>query len=110
MDEINNPWFGSYLDVGNNVRWGVPQHWIELLGPRIGKLDIKEWDEQLHLTTGLRAGFNSELGDGTIDWPEVRKALKAINFQGWATAEVRGGDRMRLLGISQRMDKVLGLV
>ncbi len=110
VDEIGHPNFGAYFDVGNNVRWGIPQHWIEILGPRIAKLDIKEWDEQLHLNSGLRSGFNSELGDGTIDWAEVRKALKAINFQGWATAEVRGGDRMRLLGISQRMDKVLGLV
>lgn len=24
VDEIDSPWFGSYFDVGNNVRWGVP--------------------------------------------------------------------------------------
>ncbi|MDF1751904.1 MAG: sugar phosphate isomerase/epimerase [Verrucomicrobiales bacterium] len=110
VDEIGHPSFGSYFDVGNNVRWGVPEHWIEILGSRIGKLDIKEWDERLHQKEGLRAGFKSELGDGTINWAAVRKALKAINFEGWATAEVRGGDRMRLLDVSQRMDKILGLV
>lgn len=110
VDEINHPWFGAYFDIGNNARWGVPEHWILVLGDRIGKLDVKEWNEKLHREKGLRSGFDSELGDGTIDWAAVRAALKTIGFQGWATAEVRGGDRIRLLDISQRMDKILGLV
>ncbi|MEM7698452.1 MAG: sugar phosphate isomerase/epimerase family protein [Verrucomicrobiota bacterium] len=110
VDEIDSPWFGAYFDVGNNVRWGVPQHWIEVLGDRIGKLDIKEWDDRLHQQEGLRAGFGSELGDGTIDWAEVRSALRKIGYSGWATAEVKGGDRERLADISARMDSVLGLV
>lgn len=109
VDEIDNPWFGSYFDVGNNVRWGVPQHWIEILGDRIGKLDIKEWDEKKHSSEGLRSGFSSELGEGTIDWAEVRKALKKIGFKGWATAEVRGGNRERMREISTRMDIILDL-
>jgi L-ribulose-5-phosphate 3-epimerase len=110
VDEIDSPWFGSYYDVGNNVRWGVPQHWIEILGDRIGKLDIKEWDEKKHSSEGLRKGFGSPLGEGTIDWAAVREALRKIDFKGWATAEVRGGDRARLAEISQGMDRVLGLV
>jgi len=109
VDEIGNPWFGAYYDIGNNVRWGVPQHWIEVLGDRIGKLDIKEWDEKKHVGEGLRAGFGSELGEGTIDWAAVRAALKQIEFEGWATAEVKGGGRERLSDISARMDKVLDL-
>ncbi len=110
IDEIDNPWFGSYFDVGNNVRWGVPEHWIQLLNQRIGgKLDIKEWDQNLHNKEGLRAGFSKELGEGTINWANVRSALKDIDFKGWATAEVRGGDRTRMADIAQRMDKVLDL-
>ncbi len=109
VDEIDHPWFGSYFDVGNNVRWGVPEHWIEILGDRIGKLDIKEWDEVEHQQTGLRAGFSQPLGEGTIDWAAVRAALQKIGFQNWATAEVKGGDRKHLADIAERMDKVLGL-
>lgn len=109
VDEIDHPWFGSYFDVGNNVRWGVPEHWIQILGDRIGKLDIKEWDENKHKDEGLRAGFGSELGEGTIDWAAVRAALKEIGFEGWATAEVKGGGRERLADISRRMDQVLDL-
>lgn len=110
VDEIANPWFGAYYDVGNNVRWGVPQHWIQILGSRIGKLDIKEWDEKKHASEGLRKGFSSPLGEGTIDWAAVRKALREIDFKGWATAEVPGGNREQLADISQRMDRILGLV
>lgn len=109
IDEIDHPWFGCYFDVGNNVRWGVPQHWIELLGPRIGKLDIKEWDERKHRDEGLREGFSSPIGEGTIEWEQVRAALKTIGYQGWATAEVGGGDRDRLADIAARMDRVLDL-
>lgn len=110
VDEIDSPWFGSYFDVGNNVRWGVPEHWIELLNKRIGgKLDIKEWDQNLHSKEGLRAGFSKELGEGTINWANVRASLKDINFKGWATAEVRGGDRARMADIARRMDKILDL-
>lgn len=110
VDEIGNPWFGAYYDVGNNVRWGVPEHWIEILGERIGKLDIKEWDEKKHSTEGLRQGFSSPLGEGTIDWAAVRAALRKIDYNGWATAEVGGGDRARMAEISEGMDRILGLV
>lgn len=109
VDEIDHPWFGSYFDVGNNVRWGVPEHWVQVLGKRIVKLDIKEWDERRHQKEGLRAGFGSELGDGTINWAAVRGELKQLGFQGWATAEVKGGDRQRLADIAARMNRVLGL-
>jgi L-ribulose-5-phosphate 3-epimerase len=109
IDEINHPWFGSYFDIGNNVRWGVPEHWVEILGARIGKLDVKEWDERRHAKEGLSAGFGSPLGDGTINWEAVRASLAAIGFEGWATAEVAGGGRAELAEISRRMDQVLAL-
>lgn len=109
VDEVDSPWFGSYFDVGNNVRWGVPEHWIQVLGSRIGKLDIKEWDETLHKKEGLRKGFSKELGDGTINWGNVCAALKQINYAGWATAEVGNADRTRLADIARRMDKILSL-
>ena len=110
VDEVNHPCFGAYFDVGNNVRWGIPQHWIQILGDRIGKLDIKEWNEKKHASEGLRRGFGSPLGEGTIDWTAVRASLREIGYKGWATAEVGGGDRFKLAEISRGMDKILGLV
>ena len=68
-----------------------------------GTLDkIRKRDDE-----GLWKGFNVEIGDGDCDWPAVMAALRAINYQGWATAEVAGGDADRLKDIAGRMDSVL---
>jgi hexulose-6-phosphate isomerase len=100
---------GVYFDVGNNIRWGYAGHWIEVLDKRIGKLDIKEYSRKLQINEGLRAGFSVEIGEGSVDWARVRNELTKIDYTGWATAEVKGGDRERLQDISTRMDKVLDL-
>ncbi|MBP85231.1 MAG: xylose isomerase [Planctomycetaceae bacterium] len=109
VDELDSPMVGVYFDVGNNIRWGYAGHWIEALGKRIGKLDIKEYSRKLQVEEGLRAGFNVEIGEGSVDWKRVRDELAKIDFEGWATAEVRGGDRKRLADIAARMDNVLDL-
>jgi L-ribulose-5-phosphate 3-epimerase len=108
IDEFNSPLIGAYFDVGNIVRYGWPEHWIKTLGKRIGKLDIKEYSRKIANDEGVGKGFRAEIGDGEdgCDWPAVLKALKEIGYSGWATAEVRGGERERLAEISQRMDKI----
>jgi hexulose-6-phosphate isomerase len=109
VDELQSPNVGVYFDVGNNIRWGYAGHWIEVLGKRTGKLDIKEYSRKLQADEGLRAGFNVEIGEGSIDWQRVRDELAKIDYQGWATAEVKGGGRERLADIAVRMDNVLDL-
>jgi hexulose-6-phosphate isomerase len=100
LDSFASPWVGSYFDIGNHQRYGQPAEWIRTLGPRIVKLDCKDW--------GKEAGF-CKIGDGDVDWAAVRAALSEIGFTGWCTAEVQGGDRARLQEIAERMDRVLGL-
>jgi L-ribulose-5-phosphate 3-epimerase len=109
IDELNSPFVQVYFDIGNVVRWGWPQHWIEVLGKRSKKLDIKEYDLKIAMNDGMRKAFDVPLGEGSIDWAAVRKTLSAIKYQGWATAEVRGGDRDRLADIAAQMDRVLDL-
>ena len=108
IDEFNSPLIGAYFDVGNIIRYGWPEHWIRILDKRIGKLDIKEYSRKIADEQGTRKGFAAEIGDGEdgCDWPAVMAALKDIGYSGWATAEVRGGDRERLAEISQRMDRI----
>ncbi len=98
LDEINSPWVGSYFDIGNHQRFGKPAEWIRTLGRRIVKLDVKDW--------GKSNGF-CKIGDGDVDWPDVRKALVQIGFTGWSTAEVGGGNRDRMKDVHDRMDKHL---
>jgi len=111
VDELESPWAGVYFDVGNVVRIGWPEHWIRILGKQIGKLDIKEYSRTKQFNEGARKGFDVEIGDpeGDCGWPAVRQALLEIDYRGWATAEVPGGDRQRLANIAERMDRVLDL-
>lgn len=109
IDELGSPYVKAYFDVGNVVRWGWPQHWIEVLGQRIVKIHIKEYNLKVAMNEGMVKGFAFPLGEGSIDWDRVREELTKIGYRGWATAEVTGGDRQRLAEISQQMDRVLGL-
>ncbi|QDU16622.1 Xylose isomerase-like TIM barrel [Gimesia maris] len=110
IDELESPAAGVYFDVGNVVRFGWPEQWIRILGPRIVKLDIKEYSRKKQVDEGLWKGFQVEITEGDCNWSEVRKALADIGYtQGWATAEVKGGDRQRLQDISERMDRALDL-
>lgn len=109
IDEFESPAIGAYFDVGNVVTYGWPEHWIRILGPRILKLDIKEFSRKRRNEEGLRKGFDVKLGEGDCDWPAVREALAEIRFQGWCTAEVPGGDAERLKEIATRMDRILAI-
>lgn len=108
IDEINHPLIGWYFDVGNILRYGWPEHWIETLQSRIMKLHLKEYSTDIMKDEGLWKGFEVELMEGDNNWPVVIKAINAIDYKGeWITAEVDGGDRNRLLDVSQRMDKII---
>jgi hexulose-6-phosphate isomerase len=105
IDELDSPMVGAYFDVGNVVTYGWPEQWIRILGPRIIKLDIKEFSRKRRDEEGLGKGFGVKIGDGDCDWPAVMTALADIDYHGWATAEVPGGDRERLTDIAARMDR-----
>ncbi|MBI5853523.1 MAG: sugar phosphate isomerase/epimerase [Planctomycetes bacterium] len=106
VDEFGDPLVGVHLDPGNLVRYGWPEHWIEVLGRRIFKLDVKDYSRKKQVEEGLWKGFDVEIGDGDTDWPAVMKALDAIGYEGWFAAEVGGGGEDRLRDIAARMDKI----
>ncbi len=107
IDECKSPLVCSHFDIGNVLRYGWPEQWIRILGPRIFKLDVKEYSLTIMKEQGLYKGFDVPIGEGDCDWPAVMKALREIKYSGWAAAEVPGGGRERLTDISQRMDRVL---
>ncbi len=106
IDEFESDWIGAYFDIGNIVNYGWPEQWIRILGPRILKLDVKEFSRKKRDDEGLWQGFRVKIGDGDVGWPAVNKALADIGYTGWATAEVSGGDADRLQDIASRMDAV----
>jgi hexulose-6-phosphate isomerase len=110
IDEIDSPAVGVHFDIGNVIRWGVAEHWIEVLGHRIKKLDAKEFDLKIAMNEGLRKGFGMPMGTGSVNWEGVREELVKLKYSGWAAAEVPGGDFDRLADVSRQMDEVFDLV
>ncbi len=103
VDEFQSPWVRAYFDVGNIVIYAYPQDWIRTLGPRIVKVHLKDF--RLDRKGGTFKFVN--LGEGDIDWPEVRKALGEIGYSGYVTTEVAGGDATYLADLAGRVDRFL---
>ena len=103
VDEFASPFVRAYVDVGNMVFYGYPQDWIRTVGKRTVRLHLKDF--QLDRQNGKFSWKN--LGEGDIDWPEVRKALADIGYEGWATVELEKGDAAYLKDVSARFDRFL---
>ena len=106
VDELGSSRVGWYMDVGNVVNFGWPEQWIRILGARVLKLDVKEFSRQRRDDEGLWKGFGVPIGEGDCDWPAVVAALDEIGYEGWASAEVGGGDAARLRDILERMQRI----
>ncbi len=101
VDEFKSPWVKAYFDVGNVVLYGFPQDWIRTLRNRIVKVHLKDFKRQ-------RDGYEwVNLGEGDVDWPEVRKAFDEIGYSGTACAELESGDAAYLRDVSERVDRLL---
>jgi hexulose-6-phosphate isomerase len=103
VDDFESPWVKAYFDVGNVVLYGFPQDWIRTLGSRIVRLHIKDF--LLDRREGTFAWKN--IGEGEIDWPEIRKALGEIGYSGYVTTEIQGGDLAYLKDVSARVDRFI---
>ena len=102
VDELNSPWVGMQFDIGNHWKYGSMGDWIRTLGRRVMKLDIKGFSRKDSKFT--------RISEGDIDYADVRKALREIQFYGWVAAEVGGGDAAELKRISGELDVAFGLV
>ncbi len=110
VDEIDHPLIGWYFDIGNILRYGWPEHWIEVLNKRIFKLHAKEFSRQKMNDEGLWKGFNVDLLKGDINWANVMKTVREVDYKGgWLTVEVGGGDRNHLKAISTQLDQIVSL-
>jgi L-ribulose-5-phosphate 3-epimerase len=87
IDGHRHPMVRSFFDCGNHVKYGVPpETWIRTLGRTIMELHIKEY----RLAADGQSGVWTNLRENGIQWPEVRKALDEVAFEGYATIEESG--------------------
>jgi L-ribulose-5-phosphate 3-epimerase len=103
VDDFASPYLKAYFDVGNVVLYAFPQDWIRTLGARIVKVHLKDFN--FDRRNGRFTWKN--IGEGDIDWPEVRRALADIKYAGYVTTELSGGDAAYLKDVSARVDRFL---
>ncbi|NLG36417.1 MAG: sugar phosphate isomerase/epimerase [Clostridiales bacterium] len=106
LDETGSPFVRAYLDVGNTVLFGYPEHWIRILAERIKRVHFKDYRRD---AKGL-AGFVDLLA-GDVDWVGVYEALSDIGYEGWANAEMcptyRQYTDQMIWNASAAMDRIL---
>ena len=107
IDKIGSKFVGSYFDVGNVIYNGYPEQWIRILGNRIKKVHFKDYRRSV----GSLDGFVDLLA-GDVNYPEVIKAFKNIDYDGWVTAEMipnyKHYTNTIIYNSSNSMNKILG--
>jgi len=101
VDEFESPWLKAYFDIGNVILFGYSQDWIRTLGDRIVKIHLKDFKRNGYKWTNLL--------DGDVNWPQVRRALDEVGYDGYLTTELRGGDEEYLTDLAGRIDKFFAM-
>jgi len=97
---FKSPWVGAYFDVGNHVKYAPPDQWIEKLGKLVLKIHIKDFK----LKPDGKGGRFCKVGEGSVNWPAVRKALDEAGYNGFLTNESGG---FSLAELSKRFDLII---
>jgi L-ribulose-5-phosphate 3-epimerase len=101
VDEFDDPWLRAYIDVGNMILFGFAQDWLRTVGKRIVRIHLKDF---------RRKGYEwTNLLEGDVNWPQVRKALAEIGYRGYMTTELGGGDAAYLTDLAGRIDKIISM-
>jgi hexulose-6-phosphate isomerase len=107
IDSVGSPYVGAYLDVGNVIANGYPEHWIAILNKRIRKVHFKDYRRQ----AGGLHGFVDLLA-GDVDYPSVVQQLHAIGYDDYVIAEMippyAHHAEQIVFNTSRAMDAILG--
>jgi len=110
VDQFNSPYVKFYFDCGNILLFGWPEQWIRILGDRIGRIHIKDFNRQRAYQKGFGNGFETELGEADVNWRLVMEALRKNYQHQWLTTE-HGYSRTLddLKNLYKRLDKIIHL-
>ena len=86
LNEVNNPWVGLHLDVGNIHDTGFAEQWVEIHGPGITRVHMKDVHKHRGRCGNQSVYTNIFLGDN--NWPAIRAAMKKVGYDGWLIAEM----------------------
>ncbi len=107
IDKVDSDFVGSYLDIGNTLYNGYPEHWVSILAEKIKKVHFKDYRR----AAGGLHGFVDLLA-GDVNYPAVMAELEKVGYDGWVTAEMIPNYKYYTEAIiyntSFAMDKILG--
>jgi hexulose-6-phosphate isomerase len=86
LNDVNHPNVGLHLDVGNIHETGFAEQWIEINGPRITRVHLKDVLRHRGRCGDQSVYTNIFLGDN--NWPAIRAALDKVRYDGWLIAEM----------------------
>ena len=108
VDSFDSKRLGIYLDVGNLLGYQQhPPHWIELLGQRIRRVHVKDFQDAF----GFLGSYSfCALGAGQVPWQAVMAALRAVGYNSTLVAEMMPWDPSLLVRTSAAMDVIMAIV
>ncbi len=112
LDAINSAWVGWHFDIGNVGRYSPAETWIPVIGKRIVRLHIKEFNTKAMTAEKPGAGFGFKLMEGDNNWPAIMAALDKIGYTGWGISEQNGGEAVTVEAakdLAGRMDKIFAI-
>jgi L-ribulose-5-phosphate 3-epimerase len=86
LNDVNSPWIGIHLDVGNIHDTGFAEQWIEIHGPRITRIHVK--DVMKHRGRCGQESVYTNLFLGDNNWRAIRDAMTKVGYDGWLIAEM----------------------
>ena len=76
-----------YFDIGNHTRYSAATEWLSVLSDQIVKLHIKDFAIDRN---DPKHGKFVRIGEGSIDFKAVRRAIDKIGYSGWVSIESSG--------------------
>lgn len=73
LDNFDSEYLGVYFDTGNCLVSGYAEHWLDLLGPRIKAIHVKNFRREQ--AGGSLPGFGDDLLDGDMDFESLRQSI-----------------------------------
>lgn len=107
VESFNSSRLGVYFDVGNVLGYHQhPPHWIEILGPSIKRVHVKDFRHQFDWDGSYSF---CRLGEGDVPWPETMAALRSIGYDRTLVAEMLPFRPGLLEATSRAMDEILAV-
>ena len=89
---FDSPWVKPHFDLGNHTKYSRCEEWLKVLGRSIITLDLKDFAvSEFKGKRGGGPGNWAPIGQGTVNWKNVRKTLEEIRYSGWISVESTAG-------------------